>query len=302
MSVLDRAQRGFTVDRVSGAADLAVKFAAIVIAVGAISLVFFGPKIEIRTFRQTFIDRAVLRSGYERAGTTVPQVVSTVAAVYNRANEKDLRLQTNASRKKASGRKVCREARELLEQVFPTTNCAPKHPHIGRYNHYWERLLILRVARQADLTLDQRTAEAKQAVEQMYDSQYVKVRAAVQNNGHARAINVNVRVPTGFSPDSSLQSVTPFTLGSDEAPVARLYRSATGIRGAEINRSGELATGAPATRFGVDWERDQTAQGSIIIWVGLAFFILWVAVVLNDGRVRRGPQQLASKEEGGDGA
>jgi hypothetical protein len=282
----DRLREHFTVEHVSGTADLAVKFAAIVLGVGAVAVVFFGPKIQITTSRQTFIDTGVLRRDYRKTSEVVPPVVKGVAATYNRANTTDLLLRNNATGAKLSAKDVCRRHGELLRLVYPDTDCAAAAPVIGR-NHYWERLLINRVAGEPDLTLAAQAALATTAVNRIYDSQYVKVYTVVRNTGHSRAINVNVRVPDGFSPATSSQSVSPFTLGPDDPPVERFYRTASGIRESEVSRSATGSKqGSPVTRFAVDWERDENSQANVVVWVGAAFAALWLAIVLNDSRLR----------------
>lgn len=294
MRRLTRARHGLTVDRISGPADLGVKFAAIVVGVGAVAVVFFGPKIEIETSRQTFLDRGVLREAYRAADERVPRVVSQVVKEYNDANTLDLVLQQNETGDKLSSRKICRENAELLQAVFPATNCDSDDPVIGR-NHFWERLIIRRVAEQPDLTPEAAATLARAAVTRLQDAQFVKVRTLVHNSGHGRAINVNVRVPVGFSPDTSDQSVSPFTLGSDDPGVERFYRTEAGVRESRFSRTIEgNIEGAPVTRFAVDWERDQNSQASVIVWVGAGFFVLWVAIVFNDSRLRRRDENTAT--------
>jgi hypothetical protein len=283
MSRLSRARHSFTFDRLSGPADLAVKFAGIVVAVGAIAVVFFGPSIELTSMRQAFIDRSVLRRVYKDAGG-VPPVVLKVANQYNRLNTQDLMQRENTTIDKLTASSLCRgpEA-ELLVRVFPGTRCSADDVIVG-HGHYWERLLIRRIHRLPGLTLDQQVALAETAVDSMYEAQYRTVRAIVSNTGHARAVNVNLRVPSGYSPHSAAQSISPFTLGPGETPVERFYRTATGVP--EVGQATADPLSAAVDRFGVDWERDQNAQVSVVVWVAGALFVIWLLIFVNDSRLR----------------
>ncbi len=281
-----RARRRLTVEAVTRGADLAVKFAALIVAFGAVALVFFGPSVELSTSHQTFIDRPVLARVYRDAGEPVPSVVSRAAVTYNEANEVDLALDTNLTGDRLK-RRVCREARDLVLAVFPSTDCDAKVPVVGR-NHYWERLVIHYAAQdRRDGRPIPDAAALRDAIGRLRGAQYVKVRALVENTGHGRARNVTLRVPAGFLAPTGQAIVGPFSLGPDDPPEVRFYRTDPGTRESAVTRVVEGdAAGAPISRFAVDWERDETAQSGLMVWVAGAFALLWTVIVVNDERLR----------------
>lgn len=291
---VDGVRRRLTIERVTRGADLAVKFAALIVAFGAVALVFFGPNVELSTSHQTFIDRSVLARSYREAGEPVPSVVARAAVAYNEANEIDLALDTNLTGDRLK-RRVCSEARDLVLAVFPSTDCDAKVPVVGR-NHYWERLVLHYTAqdRQAGLSTPDATA-LRDAIGRLRRAQYVKVRALIENTGHGRARNVTLRVPAGFLAPSGQAIVGPISLGPDDPPEVRFYRTDPGTRESAVTRvvEGDRA-GAPISRFAVDWERDQSAQSGLMVWVAGLFALLWGITVVNDGRLRARADARAS--------
>lgn len=284
---VNRVRRTLTVEQFTRGADLAVKFAALIVAFGAVALVFFGPSIQLRTSHQTFLDLPSLKREYGDAGEkVVPSVVQRAVATYNAANEIDLATDSNLTGDRLK-RRVCVEARELVLSVFPATDCDARIPAIGR-NHYWERLVIHNayLDGQKGLAVPDPT-DLKSAIARMRRSQFVKVRAIVENTGHGRARNVAIRVPAGFLAPSGQAIVGPISLDPDDPPDVREYRTDPGIRESAVTSvvDGDAA-GAPISRFAVDWERDESAQSGLMVWVAGAFALLWALIIINDSRLR----------------
>lgn len=172
--------------------------------------------------------------------------------------------------------------------VFPHSVCDGDKSRIGR-NLYWERLLLYFIhpedADAESAALD--AAALETAVRHMRAAQYIKVRVLADNTGHARARNVAVRVPDGFVAPSDRAVVGPISLAPDDPPEERIYATDPGDRQSSVTRAvrGDPG-GAPISRFAVTWDRDEAAQTSIVVWIAVAFFLLWLAIVLNDGRLR----------------
>lgn len=290
-SRFDRLRQPFTVDRAAGAADLAVKFAAIVLALGAVLVFFFGPNVELTVDHQVFIDEPVLRDSYARAPeAAVPPVVAQVVHQYNDANERDLRAGVEQTETRYSARRLCTTMPSEVEALFPRTNCKADEPRIGR-GHLWERLLLFqnhRAAREGDADIPPLDAAGMQtALARLQDAQFLRARVSIENTGQARARDVVVRVPEGFNAPGEESITAPVNLSPGDAPEIREYRTDTGSSEAALGRAANRdRLGAPISRFAVDWERDEGDQSRLLVWVAVAFFALWLLIVVNDGRLR----------------
>ena len=290
-SRFDRVRQPFTVDRASGAADLAVKFAAIVLAIGAVLVVFFGPNVELTVDHQVFIDEPVLRSSYARApDAAFPPVIALVVHQYNNANERDLRTGVERTESRYSARRLCKTMPSDVEALFPRTDCEAEEPRIGR-NHLWERLLLYhnhRATHEGDLSIPPLDASGMQtAVARLQDAQFLRVRVAIENTGQARARDVVVRVPEGFNARGEESITAPVNLSPGDSPEIREYRTDIGPSEAALVRAANRdRLGAPISRFAVDWERDEGDQSRLLVWVAVAFLALWVLIVVNDGRLK----------------
>jgi len=275
------AREKLTVANVSGSVDLAVKFATIVVAFGAIAVVFFGASVELTTTHQNFIDPGTLTASYAAVGETVPPLVEGVVTKYNEVNEIDLAVGENRTGDLLPPAELCRDHESLILELFPRSVCSGKDPVIGR-GGYWERVLVKRAAAAEGTDRAVEPAVLRVAIERVRDAHYVRVRATIDNTGHARARDVTVRVPRGFIAPSDQAIVGPITLEPDDPLEVREYQSDPAGDGTAVSRAAEDdPVGAPISRFAVNWERDDAAQTNVVIYVAIVFAALWLFIVVN---------------------
>jgi hypothetical protein len=283
----------FTVKNATALADLAVRVAAVVAAVGVVAYFVLRPDVRLTTHMQPFIDVAALDKIYDTQGGTTPALVRNVAVTYNDRNTSDLETGKNATLHEIPVHELCAANAEVVEAVFAGTDCTNAPPRIGR-NRYYERLLVQRAVDTAPLASPEQlavtTAELQTAITNLQATEYLRARVTIENRGLGKAVKTTIRVSNGFAPLPNVVN-DPFVLGPHDT-IDRFFETSRGVRGRVLtpSRPGSPA-GDPVVQFGVSWDRSPNPLDDLQIqlWLGIiivtALLAMIVALAVNDIRV-----------------
>jgi hypothetical protein len=289
--------RGYwTIDRATHAADLAVRFAAVLVALAALLFFLYRPNVEIESKHQAFIDPNVVATLYKPPpGTDAqgsigpPALVLAVVNAYNDANAKDLETaagENPTAAKPPSAKELCQKERDLVMKTFELTSCDAAHPRIGR-GHYYERLLLKKSL--IDQYPKLKDDELKLAVENLYQAEYIKARVVIKNSGSSDALEVTLRAPDAFGPSKSTKIargdlLTPYTLsaGDDDEIFFETGRGGEEPRFARVRG---LAPAPDRVRFKVDWSSEEGLTAipePFLIVACVGALLAWLLLICND--------------------
>lgn len=246
----------WSLEKATAIADLLFKMAAFLAALAAANFFFFNPKLEMTSFRQSFIDESALREAY--APQDVPPLVDDLIREYNQANAADLASGRNST--DAQGpqfEELCARLRERIVALFGASSCAEEAPRYGEGFTYERWLLDRAHARFGDDFITT-------AVRNLHQATYFTSRVTVENTGNGKAINVQIGVPSGY------RAAESFSVEAD----GRTQRDFETDRGRLSPRPGE--------NFTVTWEKDKAINPTLVTWVAAALLLFFVLAVGGD--------------------
>jgi hypothetical protein len=246
----------WSLEKATSVADLLFKMAAFLAALAAANFFFFNPKLEMSSFRQSFIDEAVLRDAY--APQDVPPLVGDLIREYNQDNAGDLASGTNktTTEKGLSFEELCARHRERIVTIFGTSSCADR-PRYGEGFSY-ERWLLDRAHERFGNDF------ITTAVRNLYRATYFTSRVTVENTGNGKAINVQIGVPSGY------RAAESFSVEADS----------TTQRDFETER-GQLSP-RPGENFSIAWEKDKAINPTLVTWVAAGLVVFFGLAVVGD--------------------
>jgi hypothetical protein len=212
--------RWASIDRMTKVAELGFKLAATAVALLAINVFFFEPRLDLSSFDQTFIDMDTLSESYRGE---VPPVVERTAEEYNDQNARDLAAGSNSSQDDVPSSALCADQPGVVEAVFPDYDCTETEDEVGR-GRFYERSILDLNARAAD-PLD--TAGLRRAIQAFQDAEYRRARTSVENEGRRRASSIVIIAADGYFREEQEVDL-PFTLDVDDPPVERTFRTRVG--------------------------------------------------------------------------
>ncbi len=256
-----------SLDKLTNVTGLAFNLIGLLAALIAANFFFFQPNVQIRSFRQLFIDTEFLQSSYTRSDTEVPAVVLEVADEYNRRNEADLKAESNSTTTELPAVEVCAQQKTVVEQVFGDGTCEQENPVIGR-ERFYERLLMVWNAGKPRTEMLGPPA-LRDAVAKLGAAEYTKANVTADNTGNGKAVNVRIQPPEEFYYVSS-RAVLSFSLGPN-ASRSQLFRTDTGL-GSDASRD-----------FAIDWDSDQAVLDRPVLFITLGVATLFIlGAVGND--------------------